>query len=203
MANHCENYVNLCGDKAKLHEINEKLNCYREFNYFTNFAKFLLGKDHWNTPTSNELTHKFVYEYGTKWWNFYSYLDEGCDEGCIEISGHSAWNPPKKLIDELCKKYKLSGEMEYCEEGMDFGGVIHWKNGSIVYEKYYDTYCEFIHQERNELFVDERIGYIRESDEPMEELKNLENDYPYIRKDEADRIREDVRYALEVYAKRI
>lgn len=123
MANYCDNYVTFYGDQKDLEIINERFNRYREHDYFTNFAEFVLGK-----PLTDEMTFDSAYSYGTKWWEF-EIQDIG--EGYLNIQGSSAWSPPLRLIAEITMVFKVRAEGSYYESGMDFAGMYTAEDGNL------------------------------------------------------------------------
>ena len=44
------------------------------------------------------------------------------DDDSFTITGDSAWSPPEKLCEEICKYYSVECRMEFEEPGNDFGG---------------------------------------------------------------------------------
>lgn len=123
MANYCDNYVTFYGDQKDLETINERFKRYREHDYFTNFAEFVLGE-----PLSDHSTFEWGYSYGTKWWEF-EIADLG--DGYLNIQGPSAWSPPLQLIAEITKVFKVRAEGDYYEPGCDFAGKYTAVQGNI------------------------------------------------------------------------
>ena len=123
MPNYCDNYVTFYGDQKDLEIINERFKRYREHDYFTNFAEFVLAK-----PLTDANTFEWGYSYGTKWWEF-EIQDIG--EGYLNIQGSSAWSPPLQLIAEITKVFKVRAEGTYYEPGMDFAGNYTAEGGNL------------------------------------------------------------------------
>ena len=141
MANNCWNHVTLTGDEKKLNLLIGKLNAYKDTTYFTEWGDYILGVGEiGDTPEVFEKRHvDTYYNYGTKWWDFEVddlYLDNKTGQCDLTITGDSAWSPPIELIEQICKKYKLTAEMEYEEGGMDFAGKLKIdKNGIQFHEE--------------------------------------------------------------------
>ena len=133
MANNCWNHVVFNGDTTQLKKLHEKFQSYDKTNFFTEFGDFVLGiGEIGDTPKVFEERHDDpYYNYGTKWWDFdLDDYEEGAED--FTIAGDSAWSPPITLVEEICKVYNLTAQMEYEEAGMNFAGYVDFNNLGIV-----------------------------------------------------------------------
>ena len=155
MPNYCWNHVTIEGNTKQIDKIYKKLRKYKICNYFTAFGDFVLDKgkiDDDYEAIKDRYGDNFdtIYVYGTKWWDIndcggiekFSHVKDSV----ITVSGDSAWSPPVKLIEEICKYYKVSATMEYEEPGCDFGGEIFIDKTGIVKDNCYE-YGEWIYNQ--------------------------------------------------------
>jgi hypothetical protein len=112
--------------------------------------------------------------YGTKWFDFAIELVSDCWDESVEgfedtpitycsivISGDSAWSPPEKLTQELCKAYRVRARHEYEESGNDFAGITTFdEEGDCDQETY--TYWEFKYKYDQDWWWDEMTYQIQE-----------------------------------------
>ncbi len=160
MANYCMNWVEFYGETKPLKKLERKFKKYHQTKYFTEFGDYVLDRgkiggyekkykkliDQDDTrglradgTIDMSIPYKTYLKYGTKWWDFHAELQ---DVDVFVVSGCSAWSPPEQLIQEICKKYKISAQLDYEEMGMDFAGIIEYdENGIITSNKEY-TYNE-------------------------------------------------------------
>lgn len=186
MANYCYNSVQIYGDVNTLKKLQDKFNKYEETEYFNEFASIILNKKF------DAKEEQDWYQYGTRWWTFETNLDSknfNEDDCCmLNISGDSAWSPPEKLIEEICKKYKVSAEMFYEEGGNDFMGETKyfWKDDKLEIKENCYSYREgmyklsdYWHENMYEDIEDALFTLIHHDDESYfyDQLCNLFEDY--------------------------
>lgn len=132
MANHCYNYVSFSGNKEMLKELEEAIieaEAASNDKYFYQFCDRVVKAD-----PSVEKDYLF---YGTKWFEY----EVDHDGHYLTIQGDSAWGPPKRFIEEICKQYGVSGILEYEEPGNDFAGIVKYDStGEVDHEEF--TYHE-------------------------------------------------------------
>lgn len=168
MANHCYNFVSIEGDPDILRFIEgliEKADG-SSTNYFVDFCDKVLQKK----PRTDQLdTYN---DYGTKWWEQQVSLVEGDDT--MTIQGDSAWGPPDRFIEELCKEYGLCATLEYEEPGCGFAGIAKYDStGEIEHEEM--TYHEFSYGNDVSYWI-ENLAYTLHGNDMeyiLEELKNI------------------------------
>ena len=181
MPNHCWNHVTIEGNTKQIDKIYKKLRKYKDCNYFTAFGDFVLDKgkiDDDYEAIKDRYGDNFdtIYVYGTKWWDI---NDCGgieklshVKDSVITVSGDSAWSPPVKLIEEICKYYKVSATMEYEEPGCDFGGETFIDETGIVKDNCYE-YGEWKYRQDHVDYIYEelRYNYERRIDELDEDIQ--------------------------------
>jgi hypothetical protein len=162
MANHCYNYIVLNGNTEVLEELSEAMAEAEAFddNYFTEFCDRVLKINKRIDPAKD---YGF---YGTKWFE-YSITDK--DVEMLIIQGDSAWGPPDRFVEEICKQYGLCATLEYEEPGMDFAGIVKYDStGQVDHEEF--TFYEL--QYRNDIgYWQEEILNMHYDDEDDEEIK--------------------------------
>ena len=167
MPNHCWNHVTIEGNTKQIDKIYKKLRKYKDCNYFTAFGDFVLDKgkiDDDYEAIKDRYGDNFdtIYVYGTKWWDI---NDCGgieklshVKDSVITVSGDSAWSPPVKLIEEICKYYKVSATMEYEEPGCDFGGETFIDETGIVKDNCYE-YGEWKYRQDHVDYIYSELRY--------------------------------------------
>ena len=186
MANHCYNYIEFTGTSDRVNALREgfvKLSKDSESKTFTEACDKSFGLQ---SPPDADYAH-----YGAKWFDFViELIGNSCWEKSVEgfedtpipycsifISGDSAWTPPKKLIQELCKAYRVSARHEYEESGNDFGGVLTInEKGHSNQEEY--TYWEFKYKYEQDWWWDEVTYQIQEGYR-YESYNEFAEDHPY------------------------
>lgn len=76
--------------------------------------------------------------WGTKWdvESSYNEVDLHIRPEGIDYTFHTAWAPSVPVFQSLAERYpNLEIDYIYCDESMDFGGRIRWKNGIPVTQK--------------------------------------------------------------------
>jgi hypothetical protein len=178
MANNCYNYVCFDGSNESLRKLQDKFDKYDDVNYFTEFGDFVLDLSEIdNKAWLASVRLAEPYDYGTKWWDFEIHERDYFRDEDLIVSGDSAWAPPIKLIEEICKKYELTAEMEYEEGGMDFAGFVSIGHKGIV-----------LHREMtaHEYYYESDVGNW---------MENLSYNYEGCEKEELEQIREEHKYA--------
>jgi hypothetical protein len=188
MANHCYNFVTLWGDVNEVKKLNNRLTKLRDDalkeeytdkgqeipKYQTAFwvhsgsaHKILFQKP-------DELTNHFdVYEkYGSKWFECnWEYNEE---DDFIVLQGDSAWSPMLPLFQKICRKYKLRGEGNYEESGMDLAGEFEITiDGEIMDIQM--TYREFMQKNNPESYWDQLLCDI--DDGVFDSLDDIINEF--------------------------
>jgi len=160
MANYCYNWAVFTGSEDALKRLEKKLHTYKNFDYFTDWGNHILGKD------VSSVDDKDFYEYGTRWWDFNV---EFQDENNLLVNGDSAWSPPEKLIEEICKHYGLKCRIEFEECGNDFGGYSEYdENGQT--EEHYVSYLQWRYEEDSISAIDSMLDDISEGYLTLEDL---------------------------------
>ena len=132
MANHCYNFISLSGDKELLEELWEGI---KEAEAAPNDQYFYQFCD--RVVKANPSVKKDYLFYGTKWFEYE--IDHDGDTMCMQ--GDSAWGPPQRFIEEICKQYGVCAVLEYEEPGNDFAGIVKYDStGEIDHEEF--TYHE-------------------------------------------------------------
>tara|TARA_R110002020_G_scaffold252173_1_gene465963 strand:- start:473 stop:1216 length:744 start_codon:yes stop_codon:yes gene_type:complete len=186
MANHCYNTIQIVGENKTIKKLKKKIDRYEETNFFNEFGDLILDKKF--DPEEK----RDGYEYGTRWFDFDVDLDDKNISKdnliCLNLSGDSAWSPPEKLIEEICKKYKVSAEMWYEEGGNDFMGEtkFFWKDDVLKKEEECYSYREGMyklsdnwHENTYEDIEDGLYSLIHNGDESYfyDQLCNLYEEY--------------------------
>lgn len=137
MANYCNNWISFVGNKTSLKRLEKKLKTYDKSEYFTEWCEYVIGKGKLDGGKGFKSKYgtefNVYYMYGTKWFDFS--IEEEDDN--LRIYGNSAWSPPIKFVEEVCKKFKLKAEMDYEEGGCDFGGRTTFDEDGIIERKDY------------------------------------------------------------------
>ena len=178
MANNCWNYVVFNGNATALKKLRNKFKEYDKTNYFVEFGDFVLDKGKIGA-TQEELAKKYkdFYHYGTKWWDF-DLDDYPCDdEETFTVGGDSAWSPPVTLIEEICKHYSLTADMDYEEGGCDFAGIVKFDKHGITDHKEM-TYHEYRYADDINSWMD-NLYYNFEDETDREELEHAMKEHDY------------------------
>lgn len=188
MANHCYNFITLSGDVNEVKKLNNRLTRLRDDalkeeytdkgqeipKYQTAFwvhsgsaHKILFQKP-------DELTNHFdVYEkYGSKWFECnWEYNEE---DDFIVLQGDSAWSPMLPLFQKICRKYKLRGEGNYEESGMDLAGEFEITTDGEIMDIQM-TYREFMQKNNPESYWDQLLCDI--DDGVFDSLDDIINEF--------------------------
>lgn len=156
MPNYCWNYVEFkSDDQVKLNELATKFKKNQNFDYFTDFCKYLLSSAEPKKPTEQEKLYDYAYTFGTKWWD----IDRvEIQDKMLIVGGDSAWSPPQLLIEQLCIKFKLDAYMNYEEPGADFGGEAWYNEHGEVEDRCYEyKQWRYMNCENKKDFYEEEI----------------------------------------------
>jgi len=189
MANNCNNWITFEGSKSTLSKLEKKLKTYDKSKYFTEWSEYVIGEGKLDGGEGFKKKYgdnfNVFYMYGTKWFDF----EMESDDHGLRVYGDSAWSPPIKLVEEICKKYKLKAEIEYEEGGCDFGGRTTFDEDGITKKEDY-SYDEWQYRESyetweydlGEMFADEVFT-----------LEEAVIEYPYAKKKEIEKIYNEAR----------
>ena len=161
MANHCYNYVSFSGNKEMLIELQEAVTeaeAASNDKYFYQFCDRVVKGD-----PSAEKDYLF---YGTKWFEY----EVDYDGDIMIMQGDSAWGPPERFIEEVCKQYGLCAILEYEEPGNDFAGIIKYDStGQIGHEEF--TYHELQYNNDFDYWKEEILDMFEDDCEDDSEIK--------------------------------
>lgn len=188
MANYCNNWISFEGKKNSLDKLVKKLKTYDKSKYFTEWCEYVIGKGKLDGGEGFQKKYgtdfNVYYMYGTKWFDF-NIEGEGTH---LRVYGDSAWSPPIKFVEEVCKKFQLKAEMEYEECGNDFAGRTTFDETGILKEEDY-TYDEWRYRESHESWYDD--VYYRFADDlenAKDELEWCLENMPYAKEGEIQKI---------------
>ncbi len=193
MANYCYNWISFDGSKTALNKLEEKLKTYDKAEYFTEWSEYVIGKGELDGGEGFEKKYGtdfgVYYMYGTKWFDF----EIECNDNGLIVIGDSAWSPPIKLVEEICKKYELEACIEYEEPGCGFAGRTTFNQSGIVKDEEYSygewRYIENIigwESDLSSMFTDEHLT-----------LEDVLEDCPYAKKEEIEEIYNDAMHKVE------
>ena len=182
MANNCYNWVEFIGSKNTLKKLKNKFKDYEKFDYFTDWGNHVLEiKD-----DKSEKTFDWCYKYGTKWWEMYLETD---NDNSFIITGDTAWSPPEKLCEEICKHYSVKCKMEFEEPGNDFGGYTTF-NKDGKQDDYTVSYRQWRYEEDPISAMDNIMYDIEDGGYTIEDF---EDDFKYMRIKDVKYIKEFVK----------
>lgn len=131
MANHCENYLKVKGDKKQLKEFNKKTQTKKQI--FTLEKLVPTPKEY--LKKGDERWYKWrINKWGTKWDVYPDSISKDFDEEneYFEVSFDTAWAPPLEWMQKASKLFpKLTFILSYEESGMGFKGVAKAVNGKL------------------------------------------------------------------------
>jgi len=169
MANHCYNFIELSGDKELLDELWDSIKEAEEFNedkYFYQFCDRVVK--------ANPSVEKDYLFYGTKWFEYN--VDHHGDTMCIQ--GDSAWGPPQRFIEEVCKQYGLCAVLEYEESGNDFAGRVKYDGtGEIEHEEF--TYHEWQYINNTDYWIEDVLNMYDDCEDDSEIKEHLKVECTY------------------------
>ena len=184
MANYCNNWINFEGSKTSLNRLEKKLKTYDKCKYFTEWSEYVIGIGKLDEGKGFHKKYgtdfNVYYMYGTRWFEFT--IDR--EDNHLRVFGDSAWSPPIKFVEEVCKKFKLKADMDYEEGGCDFGGKTTFDENGIVEQNNY-SYNHWRYIDCYEGWQDELSERIYDEDLSLEDV--LE-ECPYAEKEEIEKI---------------
>jgi hypothetical protein len=113
--------------------------------------------------------------FGTKWDINYCEHSFNFSKEEINFSCETAWSPPIAFMTNLCKMYKVSGNLFYSEGGVGFAGetTFSWLDDELdVFDQEYE-YFEGLYKLSNEEFwaeVDYRVDCILDEEMSLEDF---------------------------------
>lgn len=182
MPNWCNNNITINGDEGTIRTLTAVLkglnslddNGVQETGYV---FKALIG-----TPShmSEGEYEKKWYEtnidwFGTKWDINYSEDLFTFSKDEINFSCETAWSPPIAFMTNLCRMYKVSGNIFYSEGGVGFAGetTFSWQDDELdVFDQEYE-YLEGLYRLSNDEFwseVDYRADCILDEEMSLEDF---------------------------------
>ena len=169
MANHCYNYVSFSGKKEMLIELKEGI---KEAEAATNDKYFYQFCD--RVVKADPSVKKDYLFYGTKWFEYE--IDHHGDTMCMQ--GDSAWGPPQRFVEAMCKQYGLCAILEYEEPGNDFAGIIKYDStGEIEHEEF--TYHELQYNTDFYYWKEEILDMYDDSEDDSEIKEHLKVECTY------------------------
>ena len=182
MANNCYNWVEFTGSKDALQKLKGKISDYEKFEYFTDWGNHILDIEN----DTSERNFDWYYKYGTKWWDMYL---ENEEDGILTISGDTAWSPPWKLLEEICKHYGIECRIEFEEPGNGFGGYTTF-NSEGKQEEYNVSYRQWRYEQDSDSAMENIIDDIENCDYTLEDF---EEDFKYMSEEDVEYIKEFVK----------
>jgi len=160
MPNWCSNKLVVKGNdcnKFYLENRNyENLEKKQELDFYKSVPKPLdvydgdIGHQERELYGTNNWYHWNISNLGTKWNVQDSYYEDKIEY--IRYFFETAWSPPLPWVLKISQKYpNLSFELEYCEEGMGFGGLIEFKNGDCLKNEEWDPQEKTLEENKDEI----------------------------------------------------
>ena len=185
MPNFCSNTMVITGDKEIISKLTDIIkNIPSEVGFFETLVGVHPnpeGNDDENWYKQNWYNANIEY-WGTKWdiVAAYSNYHPSYHEDNIVINMETAWSPPIAFCKTLSQKYKVSVEITYTEQGMDFAGRFFIdEQGNENHEQY--TYMEGVYKYDNEFFWSE-LEYLIIIDE------DFKPEYDFLTSEEIERL---------------
>lgn len=199
MANHCWNTVIISEfkkeDRSKIVDFFSQDN-YEKYTYFKHWCESILSDE--NKIDTSEMEDFWAhYAYGTKWWDIdYERLKDESTEEEILVSGDTAWSPPSAFLRALSEEFDCKIEIEYEEEGCDFGGHVIYQSGGE------EELCNGTAREYRVYSsgVSEAIQRDKEWIEDIDDAKSIKNEYlgmDYLSKDDRIFVEKEFKELIE------
>jgi hypothetical protein len=150
MANYCNNYISISGDKESIDKIEEFFKSYSKFDNTTDWGDSVIKSDY----TIDERIYNGFNKYGSRWFDFD--LTRDSDED-LTINGDSAWSPMESLVGGLCYTFGVEGWIEYEEPGCDFGGRTSFNKDGEINEYEQMSYSEWMYKSQGNFWVSESL----------------------------------------------
>ena len=178
MPNHCNNSLKLSSDNFNnLHDFyTENKSIITHDDKDEEILDLCFNKS--VTRPSDEESNWYDWNYfnwGTKWNAYEINYSEYKENKIIIYDFQTAWGPPNNWLEKVYKKYpNIIFELEYSEEGSDFGGYIKYNDGDLEVILEY-TLSEYnwdkVDKELLEKIIDE---YINSSDyDSSEDIEDM------------------------------
>jgi hypothetical protein len=174
MPNWCNNNITISGDEGTIRTLTAVL---KGLTPQDDVFKSLIGlPTHMTDGDYNEKWYDTNIEwFGTKWDISYEEHAFNFDKNEITFYCETAWSPPIPFMENLCKMYKVGGNLFYSEGGIGFAGetTFTWVDGEL---DVYDDECgylEGIYKYSKEEFwseVDSRVDSILDEDQSLEDF---------------------------------
>ena len=171
MANNCWNWISFNGEVGELIEKFEKFN---DISNTVEAYQSLFPKGY-DVPSGETLLFE-----NPKWFD--TQIDYTEEKDSLTVSGDSAWSPPCRLVQLLCKAYGITARIEFEECGCDFGGYEEVNEEGEVVESLETTYKEWRYiNEGIEGMANELYYYEEEEDREafLEEVKAFMSEEDY------------------------
>jgi hypothetical protein len=174
MPNWCNNNITISGDESAIRTLTAVL---KGLTPQDDVFKSLVGLP---THLTNEQYGKEWYDtniswFGTKWDISYEEHAFNFDKNEITFYCETAWSPPIPFMENLCKMYKVNGNLFYSEGGVGFAGetTFTWMDDELdVFDQEYE-YLEGLYRLSKEEFwseVDSRVDYILDEDQSLDDF---------------------------------
>jgi hypothetical protein len=174
MPNWCNNNITISGDEGTIRTLTAVL---KGLTPQDDVFKSLIGlPTHMTDGDYNEKWYDTNIEwFGTKWDISYEEHAFNFDKNEITFYCETAWSPPIPFMENLCKMYKVGGNLFYSEGGIGFAGetTFTWVDGEL---DVYDDECgylEGIYKYSKEEFwseVDSRVDSILDEDQSLDDF---------------------------------
>jgi hypothetical protein len=174
MPNWCNNNITISGDEGTIRTLTAVL---KGLTPQDDVFKSLIGlPTHMTDGDYNEKWYDTNIEwFGTKWDISYEEHAFNFDKNEITFYCETAWSPPIPFMENLCKMYKVGGNLFYSEGGIGFAGetTFTWVDGEL---DVYDDECgylEGIYKYSKEEFwseVESRVDSILDEDQSLEDF---------------------------------
>jgi hypothetical protein len=142
MPNWCNNNIRIYGDEGTISTLTSVL---KGLTPQDDVFKSLVGLP--PHMTNGEYGEKWydtnINWFGTKWDISYEEHSFNFDKDEISFFCETAWSPPIPFMENLCKMYKVNGNLYYSEGGIGFAGetTFTWMDGEL---EVYDDECGFL-----------------------------------------------------------
>ena len=174
MPNWCNNNITISGDESAIRTLTAVL---KGLTPQDDVFKSLVGLP---THLTNEQYGKEWYDtniswFGTKWDISYEEHAFNFDKNEITFYCETAWSPPIPFMENLCKMYKVNGNLFYSEGGVGFAGetTFTWTDDELdVFDQEYE-YLEGLYRLSKEEFwseVDSRVDCILDEDQSLDDF---------------------------------
>ena len=174
MPNWCNNNITISGDESAIRTLTAVL---KGLTPQDDVFKSLVGLP---THLTNEQYGKEWYDtniswFGTKWDISYEEHAFNFDKNEITFYCETAWSPPIPFMENLCKMYKVNGNLFYSEGGVGFAGetTFTWMDDELdVFDQEYE-YLEGLYRLSKEEFwseVESRVDCILDEDQSLDDF---------------------------------